>query len=198
MRSGLLLMCLALLMTTGCSRDPRDQRSGVEELYERGTKSMMSGNFRNAIAYYEGLEARYPFSNQAKQAQLNLIFSYYKQRRSANWPLDAATTVRARTPDAPARRLCALYMRGLANFAPEHNWFHRVLQRRTVEDARRSTHASPLLGILRGCVQRLSGEPSMRPDAHGNGWYSCAIGWHRHENYVAEYYFKRGAFVGGG
>ena len=73
-----VLCALVAVLVAGCGKGDRDARSGAEELFERGTKSMNSGNFTNAIGYYEALEARYPFSNQAKQAQLNLIFCYYR------------------------------------------------------------------------------------------------------------------------
>ena len=35
-------------------------------------------NYRNATNYLEVLTTSFPFSNEAKQAQLDLIFAYYR------------------------------------------------------------------------------------------------------------------------
>jgi len=120
----LVLACLLALLAVGCGKGSRDIQSGADELFSRGTKSMNSGNFRNAIGYYEGLEARYPFSNQAKQAQLNLIYCYYKNG-NPDATIDAATQFERENP-THARVDYALYMRGLANFSAQHKSFHRL------------------------------------------------------------------------
>jgi outer membrane protein assembly factor BamD len=112
-------------LLSGCSgkaKAERDSRSSSAELYERGNKSMQSGNFSNAIQYYENLEARFPFSNETKQAQLDLIYSYYKDRQ-IEATVDAATTFERENPTHP-RVDYALYMRGLAYFTGHHSWYH--------------------------------------------------------------------------
>jgi outer membrane protein assembly factor BamD len=73
---------------------------GVADLYERGNKAMQSGNFSNAIQYFEALEARFPFSNETKQAQLDLIYCYYKDRQ-IEATVDAATTFERENPTHP-------------------------------------------------------------------------------------------------
>ena len=85
----LLLIILVAVDLSGCGKNDRDTRSAASELQERAHKSMRSGNYRNAINYLEALEARFPFSNESKQAQLDLIFCYYRngERESA---IDAA------------------------------------------------------------------------------------------------------------
>ncbi len=101
-------------------------QSGSEDLFERGTKSMRGGNYRNAIGYFENLEARYPFSNQAKQAQINLIYCYYR-----NGEPEAATDASIqfeRENQTHARVDYALYMRGLANFRGEKSTTQRLLR----------------------------------------------------------------------
>jgi outer membrane protein assembly factor BamD len=186
---GIVPVLLLALLMAGCGKGDRDARSGAEELFERGTKAMNSGNFTNAIGYYEGLEARYPFSNQAKQAQLNLVFSYYRNG-DRELAVDAATQFEREHPTHP-RVDYALYMRGLANFAPEHNWFHRVfsveLWKRPPVNARESFSAFSRL------VQRYP-QSRYAPDAHQRMVF-LRNRLAQHENYVAEYYFKRGAYA---
>lgn len=185
-----MLACLlVVLLAAGCGKGDRDARSGAEELFERGTKSMNSGNFTNAIGYYEALEARYPFSNQAKQAQLNLIFCYFRngERELA---VEAATQFERENPTHP-RVDYALYMSGLANFAPEHNMFHRMfrvkLWKRPPVNARESYSAFARL------VQRYP-QSRYAEDAHQRMVF-LRNRLAEHENYVAEYYYKRGAFA---
>lgn len=150
---------------------------------------MSSGNFSNAIGYYEGLEARYPFSNQAKQAQLNLIFCYYRNG-DRELAVDAATQFERENPTHP-RVDYALYMRGLANFAPEHNVFHRTfrvkLWKRPPVNARESFSAFSRL------VQRYP-QSRYAADSHQRMVF-LRNRLAQHENYVAEYYYKRGAFA---
>ena len=78
MRLTKTLLILAVILgaaLSGCSRDGENivQEGGPEALYDRGVDSMASGNFPTAIAYFQALEARYPFSNVTRQAQLDMV-----------------------------------------------------------------------------------------------------------------------------
>jgi len=185
----LVLACLCMLLAAGCGRGNRDLQSGSEELFERGTKSMRSGNFRNAIGYYEGLEARYPFSNQAKQAQLNLIYAYY-MNGDTDSAIDASQQFERENPTHP-RVDYALYMRGLANFTAQHKSYHRLfgvdLAKRPPVRARESFSAFSRL------LQRYP-DSIYAADARQRMIF-LRNRLAKHENYVADYYFKRGAYV---
>jgi len=185
----MVLACLLALLAVSCGKDTRDLQSGAEELFARGSKSMNSGNFTNAIGYYEGLEARYPFSNQAKQAQLNLIFCYF-QNGDVDLTIDAATQFERENP-THARVDYALYMRGLANFSGQHKAFHRLfgldLAKRPPVRARESFSAFSRL------IQRYP-DSIYASDAEQRLIF-LRNRLARHENHVAEYYFKRGAYV---
>lgn len=164
-------------------------RSGSEELFERGTKSMQSNNFRNAIGYYEALEARYPFSNQARQAQLNLIYCYLRNGDSEA-AIDAATQFERENPTHP-RVDYALYMRGLANFSAQHKGYHRLfrinLAKRPPVQARESFSAFARL-LQRYPDSRYANDARQRMIFLRNRLAE-------HENFVADYYFERGAYV---
>jgi outer membrane protein assembly factor BamD len=185
----LAVVCLLMLLVSGCGRGSRDLQSGSEELFALATKSMNSGNFRNAIGYLEGLEARYPFSNQAKQAQLNLIYSYYKNG-DPDSTIDAATQFERENPTHP-RVDYALYMRGLANFSAQHKSYHRLfgvdLAKRPPVRARESFSAFSRL-MQRYPDSFYASDAQMRMVFLRNRLA-------KHENYVADYYFRRGAYV---
>ncbi len=185
----LALVCLCALLAVGCGRNNRDLQSGAEELFERGIKSMQSGNFRNAIAYYEGLEARYPFSNQAKQAQINLIYCYYKNG-DPDSTTDAAQQFERENP-THVRVDYALYMRGLANFSPQHKSYHRLFG---VDLAKRPpVRAMESFSAFSRLLQRYP-ESIYAEDARQRLVF-LRNRLAKHENYVADYYFKRGAYV---
>lgn len=191
-RAGSLVFCIFVFIAagvlSGCGKN-RDAQSGVEELYGRAMKSMDSGNYKNAIGYYENLEARYPFSPQAKQSQLNLIYCYYK-----NGEPEAATEeaiqFERENPTHP-RVDYALYMRGVANFSPQHNRFHRLLNldlaKRPPVKARESFSAFSRL------IQRYPNSLYAEDGRQRMVYLRNRLA--RHEYYVAEYYFERGAYA---
>ena len=121
---SIALAALLASSLSGCFwRKDEEDKSGVDVLYEKAHKSMDSGNFKNAIQYYEALEARFPFANQSKQAQLDLIYCYYNDRQ-IEATIDAASTFERENPTHP-RVDYALYMRGLAYFSGQSSWYHR-------------------------------------------------------------------------
>ena len=186
-----VLLALSLTVAvSGCGgKKRRDMQSGAEELFERGAKSMGSGNFRNAVGYFENLEARYPFSNQAKQAQLNLIYCYYRNGEPEA-ATDASIQFERENPTHP-RVDYALYMRGLANFKGEKSTTQRLLRldlaKRPPVQARESFSAFSRL------IQRYPNS-IYAPDARQRMIF-LRNRLAEHENYVANYYFKRGAYV---
>ena len=188
-RTLTLLLVAAAISLFGCGKNDRDLRSGADELFERGNKSMKGGNYRNAIAYYEGLEARYPFSNQAKQAQLNLIYSYYKNGEPEA-AVDAAIQFERENPTHP-RVDYALYMRGLANFSAQHKSFHRLFG---IDLAKRPpVHARESFSAFSRLLQRYP-DSIYAADARQRLIF-LRNRLAKHENYVADYYYKRGAYV---
>ena len=185
-----VLICLAVLIgLTGCGKNQRDQRSGAEELYERASKSLGNGNFRNSIGYYEALVARYPFSNQAKQAQLDLIYAYYKNG-DPDSAIEAALQFERENPRHP-RVDYALYMRGLAQFHGEKNFVHRFMRmdlaKRPPVDAVESFSAFSQL-LTRYPLSEYAEDSRQRMVFLRNRLAD-------HENHVAEYYMKRGAYI---
>src|SRR5690606_17750821 len=69
----LALVALAFGLAACGGQDNTIQNFGPEALYERGSELMDASNYQGAIQYFRQLEARYPFSNVTRQAQLDLI-----------------------------------------------------------------------------------------------------------------------------
>ena len=184
-----LLVALAGLLSGCASKEEKDLKSGVADLYERGHKSMVAGNFSNAIRYFEALEARFPFSNETKQAQLDLIYCYYKDRQ-IEATVDAATTFERENPTHP-RVDYALYMRGLAYFSGEHSWYHRLFNADLAQRPPKNVQES--FSVFAQLVQRFPNSAYAADARQRMVFLRNRLA--DYELYVARYYMKRGAWL---
>ena len=188
----LALILIAATLSSGClfkKKDPDFGLSGAQQFYDRAYKAMGKGDYENAVRYYETLEARYPFSNQARQGQLDLIYVFYKNRQPES-VIDAARQFERENPTHP-RVDYTLYMRGMALFSGEKGAIHKLfridLSQRPPKDARDSYSAFAEL------VRRF---PNSRyaPDARQRMIF-LRNRVAEHENHIARYYFERGAYA---
>jgi len=120
LRFIVLTLLLGLLAACSNSRSAdanRDGRFSVDELYVKAAQSLENNNFRRAIQLYQILETRFPFSEYARQAQLDLMYAYFR----ANRPESAIESADRFIREHPRHEKVdyAYYMRGLANFPSE-------------------------------------------------------------------------------
>ena len=73
-----LLLAVAAAALAGCNRSNVVEDQGPELLYQKGYTAMDSSNYAGAIEYFNALAARYPFSPETRQAQLDLVYLYYR------------------------------------------------------------------------------------------------------------------------
>jgi len=86
----------------------------AKQIYLDANKDLSKKDYANAIKRYEALETLYPFNDYAEQAELNLIYAYYKKEDYAS---AAATAERFIHLYPRANRVdYAYYMKGLSNF----------------------------------------------------------------------------------
>jgi outer membrane protein assembly factor BamD len=108
----LLPLALALTVLAACTSNGNAlSRLAPDSLYERASKSLRSGDYLEAIRVYEALTARYPFTDQARQSRLDIIYAYYKNREKES-AIDAAETFIRENPAHP-RVDYAWYIKGL-------------------------------------------------------------------------------------
>ena len=185
----LLAMLLASLLT-GCFRKNKDEELiSAEEYYEKASKYLDKGDFQTSIRYFETLEARYPFSREAKQGQLDLIYAYFLNSEPES-VIDAARQFERENPTHP-RVDYAVYMRGRALFSGQRSLFHKMfgvdLSRRPPKDARESYEAFAEL------VRRFPDSP-YAPDARQRMLF-LRNRIAEHQNHIARYYYDRGAYA---
>ncbi len=113
---GILLSLSACKHWWGGSDEDDNPYQGVsaKQLYADAQKQMSKEQYSAAIKRLEALDTMYPFNDYAEQAQIDLIYAYYKKE---DYPSTAATAERFIHLYPRAKRVdYAYYMKALANF----------------------------------------------------------------------------------
>lgn len=184
------LLAVATL-ATGCrSHREDDAKSGPEVIYQRAQKSMKNGDYLNAVKLLEGLQSRFPFSEAARQSQIDIIYVYYKSRQ-VEPAIDAADTFIRENPTNPNVDY-AYYMKGLVYFERQANflerWFNTDLSARPPTNARKSFEAFNSL-VEKFPHSAYAADSRQRMIFLRNRLADFELN-------VAHYYMKRGAYVG--
>lgn len=181
---------LLALGLTGCGNKAKEQIGNADKLYETAKKASDNGNYRDATQYYEQLEARFPFTNAARQGQLDLMYAYYKNRESEA-AIDQADQFIRENPAHP-RVDYAYYVKGLVQFERNPNflerWFRADLSQRPPIDARKSFQSFQTL------VQRFPNSEYAEDSRKRMIFLRNRLA--SYEVYVAGHYLERGAYVG--
>ena len=184
-------LALIVLLAGACSSDKyeRDRNAASDTLFQKGTDAMNIGNYGAAIFYLEQLGARYPFSENAKQAQLNLLFVYYKNGEPES-AIDAADNFIRENPTHP-RVDYAYYIKGLVNFPKEKNSIDRLF--RVDKYKRPPKGLDDSFAAFSTLIERFPGS-LYAPDARERMIYlrnRLAL----YQIYVAQWYVRRGSYV---
>ncbi len=101
----------------------------ANKFYSEAKGALNSRDYEQAIKYYEGLQARYPFGAYAQQSQLDLAYAYYKfeEPDSAIAAADRFIRLYPRHPNVDY----AHYIKGLANFNRGSGLLERYLPQDT-------------------------------------------------------------------
>jgi outer membrane protein assembly factor BamD len=189
-RGTLVALCIALFALGGCAHKNRQlQQSSPEVLYKKAKKSLDSYDYGTAIKTYEALTARFPFTDQARQARLDLIYAYYRagEKESAT---DAADTFIRENPTHP-RVDYAYYIKGLVDFERTANIIEKLfrvdLTQRPPSTARKSFAA------FRTVVEQYPKSEYAHDSLQRMIYLRNRLA--NYEVHVARYYMKRGAYV---
>ena len=190
--SRVLIVAVGLAMLAAGCRSHRadDAKSGPEVIYARAQKAMKNSSYAEAIKQLEALQSRFPFSEPARQAQLDLIYAYYKNRE-VDPAIDAADTFLRENPTNP-RADYAYYMKGLVYFERQSNWLERKfnvdLSQRPPVNAKKSFDAFQQL-LEKFPHSQYVGDAQQRMVYLRNRLADFEL-------HVALYYMRRGAYVG--
>jgi len=189
--SGILAAIVALGLISGCAGDAEeyDAVRDIREAYELAENSMDSQNYRKAIGIFEALQARFPFSDFAKEIQLRLMYCYYKVDRQDE-AINAADQFLRENPTHP-RVDYALYIKALTYFERDpsflERWFRRDLEGRPPRDGELA------FSLLRRLVERYPASPYADDAQQRLVYLKNRLA--AYENSVARFYLEREAYV---
>ena len=189
---SLLIMSIGL---SGCALFDGDDElevdlnSGEQQMYRRAQRFLDTSNFDLAISALQQLESRYPFGKYAEQAQLELIYAHHGAYQSEA-AIEAADRFIRLHPQHPSVDY-AYYMKGVSAYDMNENFFSSLIPS---DDSKRDV--SGVREAFDEFTQLLTRYPNSRyaQDARARMVYIRNM-LARHEIHVANYYFKRGAYM---
>ena len=188
-RQLLALAVITVLAACASNEEPYDAVQDLQDAYDKALVSIQNGNYRRGIEILEILQARFPFSDFARQIQLDLMYAYYKSG-NVELAIETADTFMRENPIHP-RVDYALYIKGLAYFDEGSGYLERLFRKSTAN--RPPKEVDQAYQAFRRLVERYPAS-AYAPDAEQRMVF-LKNRLARYENTVAEYYFRRGAYV---
>ena len=188
----MLALCLTCLATTGCHIFGRKKRQEANPaiLYKEAHRALVNYNYKGAIKIYENLTARFPFTDEARQGRIDLIYAYYRDNE-ADSATDAADEFIRENPTHP-RVDYAWYIKGLVYFSQPANLvervFHADLSKRPPNNELKAFDA------FKTVVEQFP-KSAYAYDAHQRMIF-LRNRLADYDVHVADYYMRRGAYVG--
>jgi len=125
MKQSLFTLCLVLFLAA-CSSAPEKREQLTEKQYYEDAQAAMDNNrFLLAIEKLQSLESRYPFGRYADQAQLELVYCYYRTIDFESSAVTAERFIRLH-PDHTDLDY-AYYMKGLASYSVDRGLVERFI-----------------------------------------------------------------------
>jgi outer membrane protein assembly factor BamD len=189
----LWLLLLSAILAGGCASTGEDDDPTADwtagEFYRNAEKELKSGDYETAIQHFETLESRFPFGPFAEQAQLEAGYAYYKFEEYDSAIAAADRFIKLHPTHAHVDY--AYYLRGLASFHKKDTPLDALAPQdpalRDPSSARQSFNYFAQL-VKRYPNSRYASDATKRMEYLRNTLAE-------HEIHVAEYYFKRGAYV---
>ena len=187
-----LLPLIAILAVAGCSTAPKEditKRQSAEYFYDKARAALENRQYRDAIDYYETIEARFPYAEFTKKAQIEVIYAYFKANQYTACYASADRYIRLYPQDENVDY--AYYMKGQANYMAEQTFIRRLMP---IDPSKRDP------GKMRESFENFSElakrfpESPYAADARKRMLYIRNL-LAQHEVGVAQFYLERGAFV---
>lgn len=181
----------ACLLISGCAKDEEeiDLEATEQAYYEAAQSGLRSGNYAAAIQRLQLLESRFPFGRYAEQAQLELIFAYYKsnQPEAARAAADRFIRLHPQHPNVDY----AYYLKGMVSFEQDKNFLATFIP---MDPSTRDPGAARQSFYDFAQLIRRYPNSEYAPDAQLKMKYLRNL-LAASEVHVGRYYIKRGAYV---
>jgi outer membrane protein assembly factor BamD len=193
MRLSSYFLVFLLGAAGGCSLLPeqvdKTKDWSASQLYSAAKESLNDKDYKEAIDYFEKLEARYPFGVYAQQAELEIAYAYYKYDEPDS-AIAAAQRFIKMNPRHPNIDY-AWYIMGLTNYNRGRTLIDKVFPQ---DPSQRDT--TVMHQAYDDFYQLVKNYPNSKytPDATQRLIYlrnNMAL----YEMHVADYYMRRGAYI---
>jgi outer membrane protein assembly factor BamD len=189
-----ILLSLVLAFVAACSSNeelelPPGANSSEYELYQEAQRYLRNKNFELAVQALQLLESRFPFGRFAEQAQLELIYAHYNnfEHEAA---IEAADRFIRLHPQHPGVDY-AYYMKGLSAYTVNEGLFDRFLPSDIT--SRDTSFAREAFAEFAQLLARFP-DSAYAADAKARMIHLRNL-LARSEINVANYYFRRGAYL---
>lgn len=185
----MVLLTAAATLLAGCATDKRLRTANAKQLYQIAHKDMVQNDTANAAKTYESLTSRFPFSAEARQARLDMIYVYYR-KGDKDAAVDAADEFMREEPTNP-RDDYAQYMKGLIYFERTpfklERWLGVDMARKPPVDILKSITAFNV--VVTQYPNSAYAHDALRRMTYLRNRLA------QYDLYVANYYVRRGAFL---
>jgi outer membrane protein assembly factor BamD len=185
----IIIAVLAALAACSSGRNSVNPEDDARKVYTKGQRALNIGNFSTAINQYEYLQAVYPFSEYARQGQLDLMYAYYRNKEP-DAAVEAADQFLLENPTHP-RVDYAHYIKGLVNFererGPVERFFRVDLAKRPPDKLEESYRS--FATVANEFPDSVYAQDSRQRMVFLRNRLA------QYEVHVASYYMRRGAFV---
>ncbi|NKB75712.1 MAG: outer membrane protein assembly factor BamD [Gammaproteobacteria bacterium] len=189
-----VIVLLSALVVSGCAgtkkKEAMLENMTAEEMYIYAQESMSRKNWLTAVERLRNLEAKYPYGKYAEQAQLDTVYSYYKNRETGLAISAADRFIRLHPTHDSVDYV--YYLKGLASYEEDKTVFGRLSGQDDLSDRDASLTSKAMEAFKE--VYTLFPDSRYAPDARARAKYLLnALA--RHEIAVANYYYTRNAYV---
>jgi outer membrane protein assembly factor BamD len=190
-RNLFTLLALLPLLFACAVPDLQDETKdwSASQFYSEAKEAMMDGEYDQAIKYYNGLQARYPFGPYATQAQLDIIYAHYKNNEPDSC-IAAADRFIKLNPQNPYVDY-AYYVKGLANYNRNTSILSQLFE--TDPSQRDAGAALTSFNDFAELVKRYP-DSKYSADARQRMLY-LRSNVAKYQLHAARYYMKRGAYL---
>jgi outer membrane protein assembly factor BamD len=184
------IIALSILISlAACSSKDKKQEIGTEQVvYQNAQRLLTSSSWDSAIETLQLLEENFPFGVYAENAQLELIYAYF---RSSDYDLAISAADRFIRLHPQHRNVdYAYYIKGVASFYNESAITTALISDVTMRD---SASAKDAFSFLSQLILKYPKSPYALDAQQRMIYLRNTLA--RYEIHTANYYFKRGAYV---
>lgn len=185
------VLLVGTILVAGCAAIKNPTKDwDAKRFYDEAQGAMAEGKYGEAITRFEALEARFPYGRYAQQAQLEIIYAYFKDNQGP-LAIEAADRFIRLHPTHP-NVAYAYYVKGLVNL-PTHRGLSKYLN--TGDDTQRQDPKSVEEAYLafKEVVERFPDGHYAQDASRRMAYLSNEIA--KHEISVARFYLNEDAYV---